>query len=62
MLSVIKNVTEIIWGIGAVEKVSELVADNGAANVLVITDKGIVNSGVIHAVTNQLSKVNYEVF
>ncbi|MGF9712440.1 iron-containing alcohol dehydrogenase [Paenibacillus naphthalenovorans] len=62
MLSVIKNVTEIVWGIGAVEKVSELVAKNKARNVLVITDKGIVNSGVIRAVTHQLSQVTYEVF
>lgn len=62
MLSTIKNVTEIIWGIGAVEKVSELVTKHKAKNVLVITDKGIVNSGVIRAVTDQLSQVNYEVF
>ncbi|WP_164745727.1 iron-containing alcohol dehydrogenase [Neobacillus mesonae] len=61
-LATIKNTTEIIWGSGAVENVSSIIEKNKVKRVLVVTDPGIVKSGLIDLVTPQLKNVEYTLF
>ncbi|MCM3113762.1 iron-containing alcohol dehydrogenase [Neobacillus sp. MER 74] len=61
-VSMIKNVTEIIWGVGAVSKVADILEKNIAKKILVVTDAGIAKSGVLDQVTAQLTGVEYSLF
>ena len=43
------------FGVGAVEKVREAVKDLNVSNALIITDKGVVNAGLVDALMKELS-------
>lgn len=54
---------EIILGEGSIKKVEEIIANEGFEKVLILTDKGIVNAGLLPHVTNLLEKnCEYEIF
>jgi alcohol dehydrogenase class IV len=57
--SIADNVT---FGVGAAEEVSDVVAERGASSVLLVTDRGVVEAGVLDAVTEALGDVEYVVF
>jgi len=43
------------FGVGAVEKVIEAVKDLNVSNALIITDKGVINTGLVDALMKELS-------
>jgi len=47
-----ENVT---FGVGAAAEVSEVVAERGASSVLVVTDPGVVEAGILDTVTDALA-------
>jgi alcohol dehydrogenase class IV len=57
--SIADNVT---FGVGAVEEVSDVVADWGASSVLVVTDGGVADAGILDTVVGELGDVEYAVF
>lgn len=57
--SIADNVT---FGVGAVEEVSDVVAERGASSVLVVTDRGVADAGILDTVTDALGDVEYDVF
>jgi alcohol dehydrogenase len=56
--------TKIEYGIGVSEKLTEFLKALESPKVLIVTDKGIEASGILPAITNQLSqgKLDYEIF
>jgi alcohol dehydrogenase len=56
--------TKIEYGIGVSEKLTEFLKALESPKVLIVTDKGIEASGLLPAITNQLSqgKLDYEIF
>ena len=57
--SIADNVT---FGVGAVEEVSDVVAERGASSVLVITDSGVADAGILETVTDALGDAEVAVF
>jgi alcohol dehydrogenase len=56
--------TRIEYGIGAVERLAEIIKALNAESLLVVTDKGIRNSGLLERISNLLdaSKLAYKIF
>jgi alcohol dehydrogenase len=56
--------TRIEYGIGVVQKLTESLRDLNAANVLVVTDKGIEASGLLSGITSRLEqdRLKFEIF
>jgi alcohol dehydrogenase len=56
--------TKIEYGIGAVERLAEIINALNAQSLLVVTDKGIRNSGLLERISNLLdaSKLAYKIF
>jgi alcohol dehydrogenase class IV len=52
---------KIIFGNGAIQKLGELLKNMNARNIFLITDKGIVQSGILRTVMNILDKDNFQV-
>ena len=54
----------IVFGANVVDKVGEEIAGLNGKKVLVVTDKGVVNAGLLDKITEKLEKasVDYEVF
>jgi alcohol dehydrogenase class IV len=57
--SIADNVT---FGVGAVEEVSDVVAEHDASSVLVVTDRGVADAGILDTVTDALGDVDWTVF
>jgi alcohol dehydrogenase class IV len=57
--SIADNVT---FGVGAVEEVSDVVAERGASSVLVVTDTGVADAGILDTVVDALGDVECSVF
>jgi alcohol dehydrogenase class IV len=57
--SIADNVT---FGVGAVEEVSDVVAERGASSVLVVTDTGVADAGILGTVVDALGDVECSVF
>lgn len=57
-----KNPTQVSYGLGAVNQLRSIIDEQGFKNVLIVTDKGIVNAGLVSRVTDQLKEINYEIF
>jgi alcohol dehydrogenase class IV len=57
--SIADNVT---FGVGAVEEVSDVVAGHGASSVLVVTDPGVAEAGILDTVVDALDDVERAVF
>lgn len=54
---------EIVLGKGSVSKVKEIIDKENFNKVLILTDKGIVNAGLLPVITEQLEEnITYEVF
>lgn len=55
---------KVVVGIGAVERLGQILVDLNAKKVLVVTDKFMAENGLVYQVTNQIEKVgiNFEVF
>lgn len=54
---------EIVLGKGSVSKVREIIDKESFSKILILTDKGIVNAGLLPVITEQLeNNVTYEVF
>ena len=56
--------TKIEYGIGAVERLAEIIKALDAESLLVVTDKGIRNSGLLERISNLLDagKLAYQIF
>jgi alcohol dehydrogenase len=56
--------TKIEYGIGAVERLAEIIQALNAESLLVVTDKGIRNSGLLERISNLLDagKLGYQIF
>jgi len=56
--------TRIEYGVGVAQKLTEALRDLNAANVLIVTDKGIETSGLLSGVTSRLGqdRLKYEIF
>ena len=52
----------VTFGVGAVEEVSDVVAERGASSVLVVTDRGVADAGILDTVTDALGDVECSVF
>jgi alcohol dehydrogenase class IV len=57
-----KNPTQVTYGFGVVNQLRSIIEEQGFKNVLVVTDKGIVNAGLVKRVTDQLEGLNYAVY
>lgn len=60
MLSTFSFPNKIIFGCGAVNSIPEIVKDFSIKRVLIITDKGMVKSGLVNKVTDNLRKAGLE--
>ena len=54
------QIPNTIMGLGAISKIGETAAKFAPTNVLIITDAGIVKSGIIDAVKAPLEKAGYK--
>ncbi|NOQ20537.1 MAG: iron-containing alcohol dehydrogenase, partial [Desulfobacterales bacterium] len=56
--------TKIEYGIGAVERLAEIIKALNAESLLVVTDKGIRNSGLLERISNLLdaNKLAHNIF
>jgi alcohol dehydrogenase class IV len=57
-----KNPTQITYGLGATNQLRHIIDDQGFKNVLIITDQGLIQTGLIDQLTDQLVGINYAVF
>jgi alcohol dehydrogenase len=48
--------TKIKYGTGAVRKLAEALREQNATSVLVVTDPGIVSSGLLSRITSRLGR------
>jgi alcohol dehydrogenase class IV len=61
-LGFFKNPTQITYGFGAVDQLRNIIEQQGFKNVLIITDRGIVQTGLIEQLTNQMDGVHNAVY
>ncbi|MDQ0219158.1 iron-containing alcohol dehydrogenase [Peribacillus cavernae] len=61
-LGFFKNPTQITYGMGAANQLREIIDAQGFKNVLIITDGGIVKTGLIDQLTRQLDGIHYAIF
>jgi alcohol dehydrogenase class IV len=61
-LGFFKNPTQITYGLGATSQLRNIINQHDFKNILVITDAGIVQTGLIEQLTRQLDNINYEIF
>lgn len=61
-LGVFKNPTQITYGIGALNQLGGIIDQQGFKNVLIITDAGIVKTGLVDSLTSQMDQINYAIF
>jgi len=54
--------SNVTFGVGAVEELGDVVADFGAASVLVVTDQGVADAGILETATASLTDVSWDVF
>ena len=60
MLSTFSFPNKIVFGCGAVNSISEILSDFSINRILIVTDKGIVKSGLAEKVTDNLQKARTE--
>lgn len=51
----------IIFGVGSIKKIEQVIEDHEARNVLIITDQGIKNAGILDQVLHQINEGKYNV-
>lgn len=61
-LGFFKNPTQITYGFGAVNQLRDIIKQQGFKNVLIITDRGIVQTGLIEQLTGQMDDILYAVY
>ncbi|RFU64826.1 iron-containing alcohol dehydrogenase [Peribacillus glennii] len=61
-LGFFKNPTQITYGLGAANQLRNIIDQQGYKNVLIITDSGIVKTGLIDQLTRQFDNINYAIF
>lgn len=56
--------TQIEFGKGAIKRIPDLVNSLNGKNIMVVTDKGVVNAGILEKITKELdnANINYDVF
>lgn len=56
--------TEIIFGIGSSEKLASVIKKQGKEKILIISDKGVEESGTLDKITDDLknNNINFEIF
>lgn len=57
-----KNPTQITFGAGAVNELSNIIFENKFENILIITDKGIKDAGLVACIERQLKEVKYHIY
>lgn len=61
-LGFFKNPTQITYGFGAVNQLRDIIKQQGFKHVLIITDRGIVQTGLIEQLTGQMDDIQYAVY
>lgn len=56
--------TQIEFGVGSIKKISSFVKEFGCKKVMIVTDRGVVNAGILEKVITLLEgdKIKYDVF
>jgi len=56
--------TKVFFGVNALDRISEVIEKEDASHILIVTDKGIVNAGLVTTLESKLKKLDvpYEVF
>ncbi|PGY15303.1 iron-containing alcohol dehydrogenase [Bacillus sp. AFS031507] len=57
-----KNPTQIMFGLGVTDQLRKIIDEQNFKNVLIITDKGLVKTGLIYQITRQLDNINYSIY
>ncbi|MFF2455313.1 iron-containing alcohol dehydrogenase [Peribacillus simplex] len=57
-----KNPTQITYGLEAATQLRDIIDQESFKNILIITDSGIVKTGLIELLTRQLCNINYAIF
>ncbi|MBT2727460.1 iron-containing alcohol dehydrogenase [Bacillus sp. ISL-75] len=57
-----KNPTQIMFGLGVTDQLRKIIDEQNFKNVLIITDKGLVKTGLINQITRQLDNINYSIY
>lgn len=61
-LGFFKNPTQITYGFGAVDQLRTIIEQEKFRSVLIITDAGIVKTGMVDMLTNQLDHIRYDIY
>lgn len=61
-LGFFKNPTQITYGMGATNQLRSIVEQEGFKSVLIITDAGIVRTGLIQQLTEQIEHISYAIY
>jgi alcohol dehydrogenase len=54
--------TKIEFGLGSINKITEIAKDYGSKKVLFITDKGVMNAGIINKIIEKIENKFFEIF
>ncbi|MFS0812603.1 iron-containing alcohol dehydrogenase [Peribacillus phoenicis] len=61
-IGVFKNPTQILYGLGVTDQIRKIIDEQNYKNILIITDAGIVKTGLINQITRQLDNINYSIY
>lgn len=61
-IGIFNILTNISFGNGSIQKLSTIIEENGFQNILLITDKGIQESGILTKITSQIVNANIVVY
>ncbi|MDI3535158.1 MAG: hypothetical protein PWQ82_1523 [Thermosediminibacterales bacterium] len=63
-VSLFRIPTEIRYGFGVAKTVGEVVSSLGSDKVLIVTDKGVINAGLLEGIEESLkaNKISYEIY
>ncbi|MEI3606642.1 iron-containing alcohol dehydrogenase [Pseudogracilibacillus sp. SE30717A] len=57
-----KNPTQITYGVNALKEVKKIIDGQGIKNVLIVTDPGLMKTGLIDDLLQYVNHVNYKIF
>lgn len=57
-----KNPTQITYGSNAINEINNIIEVNSFKNALIITDKGVVEAGLVERLSNQMKNINFKIY
>ncbi|WP_042346961.1 iron-containing alcohol dehydrogenase [Bacillus massiliigorillae] len=61
-LAFFKNPTQITYGLGAINQLRPIIEQQDFKSALIITDRGIIQTGLVEQIISQLDNIQYAVF